>query len=351
MIDYLIVGAGIAGISFAETCLNNGKSILVFENDSQNSSDIAAGIYNPVILKRFTGFINSQNQLDLAKHFYKKIEHKLNVKLDYELQILRKFASVEEQNNWYAAADKPTLNPFLSLDLISDKIQCIESPFDYGKVLQTGYIDTKIYLQYYKTFLEKRNCFVNDRFNYNLMHFHDDFVEYNGSKFRNVVFAEGFGIHNNPFFNYLPLDGTKGELFIIKASKLNLDVIMNSSIYFVPLGDDLYKVGATYNWDDKSSAKTEEGKKELLEKIESVIDCEFDIIEHLAGIRPTVKDRKPLLGTHYNHKRIHVLNGLGTRGVLLGPEMAQLLFDYIENHIIIPREINIERFNKYLIFK
>jgi glycine oxidase len=351
MIDYLIVGAGIAGISFAETCLQNNNSILVFEDDSQNSSSIAAGIYNPVILKRFTGFNNSQNQIDIAKRYYQQIEHKLNVKLDFELPILRKFTSIEEQNNWFVAADKPNLNSFLSLDLITDKYQFIDSPFDYGKVLQTGYIDTKIYLQYYKTFLAKRNCFVNDRFNYNHIHFYDDFVEYNGSKFRNVVFAEGFGIHNNPFFNYLPLDGTKGELLIIKASKLNLDVIMNSSIYFVPLGDDLYKVGATYNWEDKSSAKTDAGKKELLEKIESVINCEFEVMEHMVGIRPTVKDRKPLLGTYYNHKRIHVLNGLGTRGVLLGPEMAQLLFDYIENHIIIPREINIERFNKYLIYK
>ncbi len=43
----------------------------------------------------------------------------------------------------------------------------------------------------------------------------------------------------------------------------------------------------------------------------------------LAGVRPTVKDRRPLIGTHPMHSQLHVLNGLGTRGVMLGPAMAK----------------------------
>jgi hypothetical protein len=45
-------------------------------------------------------------------------------------------------------------------------------------------------------------------------------------------FAEGFGMHANPYFKNLPLDGTKGELFIIKAPELNLDVIVNTSVLY-----------------------------------------------------------------------------------------------------------------------
>jgi hypothetical protein len=47
-----------------------------------------------------------------------------------------------------------------------------------------------------------------------------------------LVFAEGFGMHDNPYFRQLPLDGTKGELFIIKAAELVLDVIVNTSIFY-----------------------------------------------------------------------------------------------------------------------
>jgi glycine/D-amino acid oxidase-like deaminating enzyme len=43
-----------------------------------------------------------------------------------------------------------------------------------------------------------------------------------------------------------------------------------------------------------------------------------------------VRDRKPLIGTHFQYNKLHVLNGLGTRGVMLGPSMAKALFENIE---------------------
>ena len=64
MIDYLIIGCGLAGISFSEVALQNGKSILVMDNDSQNSSNIAGGLYNPVILKRFSEVWKAKEQLE-----------------------------------------------------------------------------------------------------------------------------------------------------------------------------------------------------------------------------------------------------------------------------------------------
>ena len=165
---------------------------------------------------------------------------------------------------------------------------------------------------------------------------------------KHIIFAEGFGLYANPYFNYLPLDGTKGELFIIKAPKLNLDVIINTSVFILPLGNDLFKVGATYNWQDKTSIPTEEGKSELLTRIYEILDCDFEIIEHFAGIRPTVRDRKPLIGTHSKFSRLHILNGLGTRGVMLGPSMAIALFDSIEDQKPLDIAIDIKRYEKKL---
>ena len=173
-----------------------------------------------------------------------------------------------------------------------------------------------------------------------------DFVIYKKIKAKNVVFAEGFGMHDNPFFKHLPLDGTKGELFIIRAPHLDLDVIINTSIFIIPLGNNLFKVGATYNWDDKTELPTQEGKNELENKIKEILNCDFEIVSHLAGVRPTVKDRKPLVGTHGNFKNIHLLNGLGTRGVMLGPWCARMLYKNIEFGDCIEKEFDINRFSK-----
>lgn len=346
MIDYLIIGSGLAGISFSEIALQNDKSILVMDNNSQNSSKIAGGLYNPVILKRFSEVWQAKEQLAFMTDFFTDLENKLNVKLDFKTPILRKFFSIEEQNNWFAASDKENLAPFLSTDLIFKKYTSIDSPFGYGEVLHTGYVDTALLLNSYRAFLVSHQLYLEETFDYNEIQFKTTGIQYKEIQAKNIIFAEGFGMHANPFFKNLPLDGTKGELFIIKAPLLNLDVIVNTSVFILPLGNDLFKVGATYNWKDKTNLPSEEGKQELLERIKEIITCDFEIFSHFAGIRPTVKDRRPLIGTHAEHKSIHILNGLGTRGVMLGPAMAKALFQNIEFKIPLESSIDIRRFDK-----
>lgn len=346
MIDYLIVGSGLAGIAFAETALENNKSILVFDNNSQQSSKVAGGLYNPVILKRFSEVWEAQEQIDLLNSFYSKLENKLDIKFDFKIPIYRKLFSVEEQNNWFIATDKIGLAPFLSSKLITKKYNGIDSPFNYGEVLQTGYVDTEKLLINYHRFLENENLLLKEEFNYSLLEIDSDFVQYKNIKAKNIIFAEGFGMMANPYFSKLPLDGTKGELLIIKVPYLNLDAVIKTSVFILPLGNDLYKVGATYNWKDKTNLPTEEGKQELLENLKEILNCDFEIIEHLAGVRPTVKDRRPMVGTHPNYERIHLLNGLGTRGVMLAPAMAKALFENLEIEMPLDKTIDIKRFRK-----
>ena len=346
MIDYIIVGSGIAGICFAEIALQNKKSIIVFDNNTQNSSNIAAGIYNPVILKRFSEVWNAKSQIDFLNNFYPLIENRINTKIDFKTPVIRKFFSIEEQNNWFSASDKISLAPFLSTKLLYNKYNGIDSPFGFGEVFHTGYVDTKLLLNKYHQYLKNNSNFIQDEFHYSKLEIQTDFISYNNIKAKSIVFAEGFGLHKNPFFKYLPLDGTKGEILIIKAPNLDLNYILNSSVYLLPLGNGMFKVGATYNWEDKTNAVTEDGKKELIDKIKELLNCDFEIMNHLAGIRPTVKDRKPLVGTHLEYKKIHILNGLGTRGVMLGPSLANDLFQNIENGIPLNDYIDIKRFDK-----
>lgn len=344
MIDFIIVGSGLAGIAFAETLLEQEKSFVVFDNNSQNSTKIAGGLYNPVILKRFSQVWNANAQLEIAHKFYATIEKKLSVQLDFKIPIYRKFFSIEEQNNWFTASDKPNLAPFLSTAIVNKKYNSIDSPFGYGEVFQTGYVDTALLLKQYHAYLNTSELLVSDTFNYDELHILDTHIVYQNLKAKHIVFAEGFGMHSNPYFKHLPLDGTKGELFIIRAAELNLDVIINTSVFILPLGENLFKVGATYNWEDKTSIPTAEGKKELVDRIKEILNCNFEIVEHFAGVRPTVKDRKPLLGTHFKHKNLHILNGLGTRGVMLAPSMAIDLFDFIENGKPLDKSIDIKRY-------
>lgn len=343
MTDYIIVGCGLGGIALAETAIQRGKTVVVFDNDSQSSSRVAGGLYNPVILKRFSKLANAQQQLLDLQAFYTAVEARLHTQFYYPTPILRKFHSVEEQNNWFEASDKPGLSEFLSTQIVNRIYKGIDSPFGYGEVMRTGYVDVAALLTAYRAFLQKRNSYINEAFDYSQLAMGDT-IKYRQYYAKHIIFAEGYGIHGNPYFSYLPLDGTKGELFIIKAPGLDLDVIINASVFILPLGNDLYKVGATYHWTDKTDTPTAEGREELLQKIREVVNCDFEIVEHLAGVRPTVKDRKPLLGTHPEFQNMHVFNGLGTRGVMLGPYMAKELLGNMECGTEIARENDIKRF-------
>ncbi|MEO0525889.1 MAG: FAD-dependent oxidoreductase [Bacteroidota bacterium] len=344
MLDYLVVGLGLAGVSFCETLENNNKSFVVVTDHSQVASMVAGGLYNPVLLKRFTLAWNAKEQLRIAMPFYAGLEKKLDVPLDHKVPILRRFASIAEQNLWFEAADKPELQPFLSTQIISNTNMAVDAPYGYGRVLGTGRVDTEKLVAVYAAYLLAKNVLIKKTFVVNDLEIRDDGIRYNSVRARHIVFTDGYGLKNNPYFNYLPLNGTKGELLTIKAPDLKEKSVLKSAVFCIPLGDDLYRVGATYKWKDKTNIPTAEARSELLQKLDALITCDYEVVDHVAGIRPTVTDRRPLVGRHPENDAMYVLNGFGSRGVMTAPFASHQLYQYIENKGQLHQEMDITRF-------
>jgi len=344
-VDYIIVGLGLAGLAFTKELEANGKTFIVFEDQSQNSSIVAGGMYNPVILKRFTPVWNATSQLEIALPFYAELEKRFNKKYDYKVDIFRIFKSIEEQNNWFVACDKPALQNYMVSNVVNEKYEGITSEFGFGKLTNTGRVDTKALLEDYRNYLLKKDLIKNESFVYKDLILKDEEVSYKEINATNIVFCEGFGIQKNPFFNYLPMQEAKGELLIIHAPNLNVDFLIKAAVFVLPLGNNHYKVGATFNWKDKTKVPSEDGKSELIQKLETFITVPYQIVDHIAGIRPTVKDRRPLVGLHPKNKRMAVLNGLGTRGVMIAPMAAKALYQHIENNVDLDADISINRFD------
>ncbi len=344
-VDYIIIGCGLASIAFCEQLRANNKSFIVFDDNSQKSSIVAAGLYNPVVLKRFSEVWKAKEQLDVALPVYAKIEKQLNIKIDYKLRILRRFTSIAEQNKWFNASDKPSLEHYLSIKLVKNTNTSIDAPFGFGEVLQAGRLDTEMLINNYKQFLKQNNNFIEMSFEYDDIHFEDELIQYRDMQSKHIVFAEGFGVKKNPYFKNTPLTGSKGEILTVKAPDLKIDYAIKSSVFVIPLGNDIYNVGSTYNNEDKSNIPTEKAKEDLLSKLKTFIKCDFQVVDHVAGVRPTVKDRRPLVGRHLEYRNLYILNGLGTRGVMIAPYVAQKLFNFIENGEELDYEIDVNRFD------
>lgn len=346
--DYIIVGAGLAGLCMAFTLYKANKTFVVFDGDIRSSSKVAGGMFNPVVLKRFTSIWESEAQLKLADDFYPQVEKFLDASFYHQMPIFRKFASIEEQNNWFLACDNPSMAPFLNPKLFNEQLKGIKSSFYFGEVYNTGFLNVNQFVTSYQNCLKRTDVLRSEYFDHKSLIINDSSIFYKDIEAKHLIFADGFSILNNPLFHYLPVDGTKGELLYVRIPNLKLKVIVKSGVFIIPIGNDLYKVGATYNWEDKTDATTEAAKKELIEGLEELLDYEYEVINHVAGIRPTVKDRRPLVGAHYQHKNVFVLNGLGTRGVLLAPYLAEKLLLNIENDVPLDKNIDVARYYKKL---
>ncbi len=345
-VDYIVVGLGLAGLAFSRILEKHKKSFIIFEDNSQNASLVASGMYNPVVLKRFTPVWKANLQLKEAIPFYQELEQLLQNRYNHAVAIYKVFKSVEEQNNWTVACNKSSLSNYMIPQIINKKIAGILSNFGFGRLKNTGRILTKLLLDDYKFYLKECNLIKYERFNYHSLKINKNIVEYKNIIAKNIVFCEGFGLIKNPFFNYLPMQEAKGELLTIHAPELNIDFMIKSSVFVLPLGNHYYKVGATFNWKDKTLNATQEGKQELIDKLSKVITVHYKIVAQSAGIRPTVKDRRPLVGKHPIHKNMAILNGLGTRGVMIAPWAAKQLFHHLENDKELDKEVTINRYQK-----
>ncbi len=173
-------------------------------------------------------------------------------------------------------------------------------------------------------------------------------VQYKNITATKIVFSEGSFLPQNPYFNYLPMREAKGELLLIKVPDLDIDFTLKSGVFMVPYGNNLYIVGATYNWEDKSFEPTQKAQEEIEKKLKKFLHLPYQIIDYKIGIRPTIKDRRPLLGKHPKYPNLAVLNGLGTRGIIIAPSIAQALYDNLENDKPILKEMDCQRFHSAL---
>ena len=70
----------------------------------------------------------------------------------------------------------------------------------------------------------------------------------------------------------------------------------------------------------------------------------YTLLEQQAAVRPTVQDRRPLVGQHPEDPSRFMFNGLGTKGASVAPLSSRWLYDLLESGLPVPAEVDIARF-------
>ena len=343
-VDTLIVGFGLAGLAYAETLRQHHRSFHIIDQAKGGSSVIAAGIYNPTVLKRFNMTWKGEEFHTAALPFYKAIEKRFSKQFIYPYSIIKLFSQAADHNQWSVASDRVGMSNFLDSKINKDLLKGIKSPLGYATVNQCGRVDTTALIQAYAASISTQ--ITQASFDHSKMKVSRAQITYEDITAKRVVFCEGYAMVNNSFFNQLPLVGSKGQILIINAPELKLESILKGPIFIAPLGNDKYWAGASFEQEDKSLSITAKGAQWVKEKIDRMIAVPYTVEKQITHIRPTVKDRRPLLGTHDQYSNLHLFNGMGSRGVLTAPTAAKWLFNHIEGQENLPKEVNINRFEK-----
>jgi glycine/D-amino acid oxidase-like deaminating enzyme len=345
-----VLGQGISGTTITFQLIKEGFHPVIFDQINPNSpSRVAAGIWNPVTFRRPSLSWNAEKFIESLGPTYKGAEIFSNSKFYYPMSYLRLFSSAEEQNNWFSkAADEPFSN-FMSNTLYKGILDReIQNRHGGAELFHAGYVDTNKMIDDFRKELKKRNVLreVNIgqsqvSFGKNIQIRHSNQTE----EFDAIIFANGLHIRDFLPFEDLPFQPVKGEVLTIKCSSINTEKILSKGFFMLPVGDNTFKIGATYSNSDLTTDLTERGKSELIDKLKGLIgDTEFEIVDHKAGIRPAIKGRRPVIGPHPHYENAFAFSGMGSKAILMAPLLAEQLVDHIENKSQIDPEVDVKRF-------
>lgn len=321
-VDYIIVGQGLAGTFIAHDLLEKNCSIHIIDRPlAAASSKVAAGLINPVGMKRCVPSWKAAHFLPFALKRYTTLEKKLQASFLTQKSIYRLFANTDNRKQWQIKYSNEGMDEFITDFEYASSQPFLKDDFGGATVSPAAFLDTVAFLRSSRTYFLQQKCLVQELFDFDLLD--PDTCTYAKIQARNIIFCEGYRAIYNPYFKHLPFSPSKGELLTIQIPSMeNMQKILSKGIFIIPLGNYLYRVGATYShkqWDDRV---TEEGKTYLKQQLDRILQLDYTIISEKAGVRPTTKDRKPLVGLHHKHKKLAIFNGLGSRGAFQGPYLS-----------------------------
>ncbi len=346
MKHYLIVGQGLAGILIANQLKEHNKSFLAIADKKLiSATSVAAGMYNPLVFRRITKSWMVDDLLPEMYATYTSLENKLNRKLIYPKPIIKLLAE-DEYQRWILKQENPQIAKYIEKLESKAPINGIYNYYGFAKISNSGYVDLNALTEGFHQTLIENNSIVYDHFNYNDLNINDNHITWKGGHFKNIIFCEGAFAVNNPLFNQVGYKLTKGDVLTLAVDKIQLDYIVNKQIFLMEKTQGKFLCGSTYNWEELDYQTRTKDAEYLSQKLATILNKPFEIKKHETAIRPTVIDRRPVLGTHPTFKNIHYFNGLGTKGVMLAPYFSKQMVNYLENDEALHSEVNIKRFYK-----
>ncbi len=347
-VEFLIIGQGISGSLLSWRLLKEGRSVLVIDNKNPFSpSRVAAGVINPVTGRRIVPTWMIEELLPFAVDSYRVMENDLGVNLISQKNIIDFFPSpqmmlafqnrVKEVPHYLSLPDDPTTYRHV-----------FNYDFGFGEISPCYTVDLPRLLSAWRTALRTKACLVEEDFREQDLHTGEQLIRYGDILAEKIIFCDGIAAGSNRWFGKLPFAFNKGEALVIRADGIHPDKIYKRTISLVPLQEDLFWAGASYEWDFTNAEPSAIFRERTLTALRSWLKAAFTVVDHLAALRPATLERRPFVGMHPTDARIGILNGMGTKGCSLAPYFSQQLADRLLHNGAITPQADVHRFARML---
>ena len=341
-LDYLIIGQGLAGSAIAMALLDKGASIAVIDREDQHSaSRVAAGLVTTLAGKGMNPGWRQAEYLPEAMRYYAELEQRSGKKLYHPADILKIFENQKQQRKFNNKKDDL---PYWSAPANLTDLTQWNAP-DGGFIMtQGGWLDTHAYLDTVREILD--DSYQKNDFDEQLLHVSSDSIQYKDIEAKAIILCQGIAGLTHGMFSFLNHRSAKGEMLRIKITNKPEHQVISLNGWLVPLGNQEYKAGATYEWSDMQGKTTDAGRAEVERKLANILgeNHPYKVLDHQAGVRPIIRKSQPLIGTHPDHPSVKFFNALGSKGVITAPSTAKHFAEHLVDGVALDSELDLSNF-------
>lgn len=329
----LVAGQGLAGTLVSREGLLRHWDVQVVDAGLPSASSVAAGMYNPMSFRRIVEVWDAPVHLDAMVETYRDFEQVLGQALLHPLPIYKRIPNAEYASDWNGkAASSPWISDVLTPSS-AETAHLPPSQDGYGRVDGGGWLNLPLLIASWREHLTELGRFTLRGLNEQDQHDLDQ------GQWDAIIDCRGWSARASTLGPQLDIRANRGEILTVKTGAMHPcpppDSILNFGKWTLPLEHHSWRLGASYEWNRTDLDPTPETADFLVSALSSQWEGALatTVVQHEAGIRPVSRDRRPAVGPVPGCPGWHVFNGLGTRGVLIGPRWAHHLGDIVDGRI------------------
>ncbi len=350
IVDFIIIGQGIAGTWLSYYLLKEGKSVAVFDKENnQSASNVASGLINPVTGRRVVTTWMAEELMPFVWKEYSEAGNFFHAKYIQQKNILV-FPSAPDLQNAFLERIKEQNNYIQSPGVQKQELHAyFNFPFEVFEISPCYVVDMRKFLDGYRKYLYQQNLLADEEFDESLINFRDDFIQYKNIKAKKIIYANGVQASRSKYWVNLPFVQNKGQALIAEIEGLHTSFTYKfGHLTFISLQQNLWWIGSNNELNFQTTAPTEDFKISTESSLRSILKIPFTIKEHWSSLRPATVERRPFVGVHPLYDQIAILNGMGSKGCSLAPWFAKELAE----NLVYKKQINpladVQRFSKML---